>query len=282
MQNVHFTPPQIARLFQVNVSTIKRWIDKGMLDSKFTAGGHRRVTQAQLSAFVTKYPQNAGSSYVLQRYARKNELSPIAWQKYYRFLERNEVKLAEEFIEGLYISRTTIPHILDEVIVPALRHIGDAWAAGTVSIFEEHRMSFIIRMQLLHLDRYIPVIDSKRAPIAVLACAPGEHHEIPLQMLAIICKLQGWRVALLGINVPVIEMKKAIMTLKAKLLCLTSTYKHKAFLKLVAQLGKFCMKQKSTLAIGGGGWQEKLRANSRTHLYFSNLISFGTFLEKSL
>jgi methanogenic corrinoid protein MtbC1 len=280
MQNVHFTPPQLARLFQVNVSTIKRWVDKGMLDSKLTAGGHRRVTQTQLAAFIDKYPQQARHSYVLKRYARTTELAPTTWQKYYRFLERNEVPQAEQIIEAIYIARTPIPRILDEVIVPALRHIGDAWAAGTISIFEEHRMSFIIRMQLLHLDQYIPAIESKRAPIVVLACAPGEHHEIPLQMLAIISKLQGWRAAMLGINVPIAEMEKAMVSLKAKLLCVTSTYTHKSSSKILKQLGIFCVKHKATLAIGGGGWPTSLRGHARTHRYFSNLVSFETFLGK--
>ena len=41
--------------------------------------------------------------------------------------------------------------------------------------------------------------------IAVLACAPGEHHEIGLLMLAILLRADGWQVAYLGADTPMAD-----------------------------------------------------------------------------
>ena len=38
---------------------------------------------------------------------------------------------------------------------------------------------------------------------AVLACAPGEHHDIGLLMLAVMLRADGWRVEFLGADTPV-------------------------------------------------------------------------------
>ena len=41
--------------------------------------------------------------------------------------------------------------------------------------------------------------------IAVLACAPGEQHEIGLLMLAVLLRADGWQVAYLGADTPVLD-----------------------------------------------------------------------------
>lgn len=278
MQNVHFTPPQLARMYGVNVSTIKRWVDRGMLGSDVTAGGHRRVRQSQLDAFLRAYPKLALSSYVLQRLQRQPVVSATTWQRYYRYLERGEVQNAENFIQKLFVARVPVVVLLDEVIVPSLRHIGDAWAAGMITVFEEHRMSFIVRRQLLRLDQYIPETRTLRSPLAVLACAPAEHHEIPLQMLDLVCKVTGWRTAILGINVPLAEMERAVTSTKATLLGVTSTYTHRSAARWLKRLVLFTKRNHVALTIGGGGWQQTLRAE-RGVTYCASLRTFETYVQ---
>ena len=46
------TPKQVARAIDVSESSIKRWCDKGVIETQYTAGGHRRITMAGLIEFV--------------------------------------------------------------------------------------------------------------------------------------------------------------------------------------------------------------------------------------
>jgi MerR family transcriptional regulator, light-induced transcriptional regulator len=88
---------------------------------------------------------------------------------------------------------------LDEILHPLLEEIGDRWAAGELTVAEEHLVSEAVRSRLGHLlaDAGGGVRGS-----AVLACAPGEEHELGLMMLAIALRRDGWRVVYLGADTP--------------------------------------------------------------------------------
>ncbi len=50
-----FSTADIARLLNVDASTVKRWADSGRLECFRTIGGHRRFSVQQIQAFVIKY-----------------------------------------------------------------------------------------------------------------------------------------------------------------------------------------------------------------------------------
>jgi excisionase family DNA binding protein len=47
-----FTTHDVARLIQVNASTVSKWIDKSILIAFRTPGGHRRVREGDLKTFL--------------------------------------------------------------------------------------------------------------------------------------------------------------------------------------------------------------------------------------
>ncbi len=58
---------------------------------------------------------------------------------------------------------------------------------------------------------------------AVLACAPGEHHDIGLLMLAVMLRSDGWRVEFLGADTPVDEAVAFAGAIGASILCLSAS-----------------------------------------------------------
>ena len=46
------TPKQVARAIQVSESSVKRWCDKGVIPTQYTAGGHRRIPISDLLVFL--------------------------------------------------------------------------------------------------------------------------------------------------------------------------------------------------------------------------------------
>ena len=58
---------------------------------------------------------------------------------------------------------------------------------------------------------------------AVLACAPGERHELGLLMLAVLLRADGWQVACLGADTPVVDATALAADLHARLLCFSAT-----------------------------------------------------------
>src|SRR5439155_4068376 len=88
---------------------------------------------------------------------------------------------------------------LESILSPLLHTIGERWEHGELSVAEEHLVSEAVRSRLGHL-----LADSGGGirGSAVLACAPGEEHELGLMMLAIALRRDGWRVVYLGADTP--------------------------------------------------------------------------------
>lgn len=285
MQNVHFTPPQIAKMLEVNVSTIKRWVDKGFLQATITAGGHRRISKMQLAQFTKKYPSLAKESYILHRLTEKRR-QPVTqqWKEYYRALLSNDSVSSERVIERAYIANHSIPDILDQIVGPTLQHIGMEWQKGIISIFEEHKMSFLIRMHLFRLSDLIAYSETKKQKTAMLACVAHEQHEIVLQMLAIIFKLHGWKVHILGINIPSIELVKAGQHIKPDLIALTKVFTKSGSLEYLNVIAQYARRHNIALLYGGSGWskiiQERTWSGGKLIRYMPSMSALHEYLQE--
>ena len=86
-----------------------------------------------------------------------------------------------------------------DLILPTLSAVGRGWERGRVEISQEHFASNLIRGRLLSLAR---LWGRGSGPLALLACAPGEHHDISLLAFGLILRSHGWRILFLGADTP--------------------------------------------------------------------------------
>lgn len=105
-----------------------------------------------------------------------------------------------------------------QVLVPALRETGEAWARGELSVMHEHFASNTFRGVLGHVRARSP----SRARVVVLACPPGELHDLPLELFGALLRARGWRVVTLGANTPVGAVQGAVRLLHADACVLAS------------------------------------------------------------
>ncbi len=108
---------------------------------------------------------------------------------------------------------------LDDVITPALHWTGEAWHRGDLSIAQEHAISGKVRA---HLGKLIADGRGGVNGVAVLACGPGEHHDIGLLMLAVALRADGWRVEYLGADTPVDTAVAFAERIAATVLCFSA------------------------------------------------------------
>ena len=90
--------------------------------------------------------------------------------------------------------------LLQQVVMPLLRDLGDRSTVGESSIAQEHFASNVVRGRLMSLARGW---GQGRGPIAVLACPPNELHDIALVAFGLALRARGWRITFLGTNTPV-------------------------------------------------------------------------------
>jgi DNA-binding transcriptional MerR regulator len=104
------------------------------------------------------------------------------------------------------LARLSIDTLLRDVIVPYLHELGLRWERGEVSIAQEHFASTLLRGRLLGLARGW---GRGIGPIAVLACAPGEQHDLGILAFGIALRARGWRIIYLGTDTPIASVADA-------------------------------------------------------------------------
>jgi DNA-binding transcriptional MerR regulator len=89
--------------------------------------------------------------------------------------------------------------VLRDLLLPTLTQVGVGWDSDSLRISQEHFASNLIRGRLLSLAR---LWSRGRGPLAILACAPGEAHDITLLAFGLLLRSHGWRILFLGANTP--------------------------------------------------------------------------------
>jgi MerR family transcriptional regulator, light-induced transcriptional regulator len=114
-------------------------------------------------------------------------------------LDRLDEPAANTALDRLF-SIYTVETVLQEVVLPYLHRLGERWAAGEVSVAQEHFASNLLRGRLLGLAQGW---GQGRGPAAILACVPGEHHELGLLAFGVALRRRGWRITYLGTDSPI-------------------------------------------------------------------------------
>jgi MerR family transcriptional regulator, light-induced transcriptional regulator len=279
VQIVQFTPPQIAKLLKTDPATVKRWIYRGLLKSNKTTGGHYRISEEQFKDFISKYQNNSKGSYVVSRLKKnidKNQGASLS--NYYNLLRSYKWEESMEVLISLYASGLRISQILDGFVAPVLRKIGEDWLSGKISIYEEHKISFMIDRNLFELGSFIGAgvskINSKKA---LLFCAPKDEHIIPLEMINLVLKENGWDSSILGKDLPLNELEKAIKDISPNLVCITKISGEKINASFIIELKKISKKYKCEVVLGGSGWDTGVI--KKIHFkHFNSLYDFDQYL----
>lgn len=99
---------------------------------------------------------------------------------------------------------------LHGILLPLQRKVGELWHDGRLGVAVEHYVTKQVQQKIFSVMNQLPVAD--QGPKIVVACPPGETHEVGAQAVAYRCRVRGCRVYYLGANVPL----EALTTLCAQ------------------------------------------------------------------
>jgi DNA-binding transcriptional MerR regulator len=118
------------------------------------------------------------------------------------------------------LGAATVEVVLGEVILPYLHELGERWERGEVSVAQEHFASNVVRGRLLALARGW---GRGVGPVALLACLPGEHHDLGLIAFGLALRSHGWRIAFLGSDTPLDTLERTAEALEPDLVVVSAT-----------------------------------------------------------
>jgi len=176
-----------------------------------------------------------------------------------RALDTFDEPAAQAVLDRL-VSDLSVPAMLREVVLPYLAELGDRWVQGTASIAQEHFASNVIRGRLAGLARGW---GNGHGPRALLACPPGEMHDLALMVFGIVLNRTGWRIDYLGANTPVEELTRTVEASQPDLVVLAAA-RTPAFEGLAAQLTELA--RRAPLALAGAGATPRLAAAVQARL----------------
>jgi len=198
----------------VSADVLRSWERRyGLLSPERTAGGFRLYTEADVarvramrellaagvSASEAARQVLAGAPPVV---AAGETALTVLRDELHTALRRFDETAIESAIDRV-LAGFWLDTAIRELFLPALRELGDDWAAGTVSVAQEHFAVTVLRGRLLALARGW---DAGLGPRALLACPPGELHDVSLIMFGLALRRRGWRITFLGANTPAEEI----------------------------------------------------------------------------
>lgn len=135
-------------------------------------------------------------------------------------VERMDAAALDAALERASVA-LSVPAVLEEVLVPLLREVGDRWRDGTLRVAAEHMASARLRTFLGGLRRRGN--PDGIGPVLLLATPPGQGHELGTLMAAVIAAGDGWNAVHLGTGLPAEELAAAAARTAARAVALGIT-----------------------------------------------------------
>src|ERR1051325_3642938 len=145
-------------------------------------------------------------------------------KQYTSALVRGDAEEVADTVEEAMVEGMALSDIYLKILAPALQHVGELWAAGKLSVAEEH-LATQITLSEMEKVRRIHRARGRLSYRVLVACVEGEEHFVGARMLADLFALEGWAVDFLGPNVPSATMIQMVEQRRPHLVALSATMK---------------------------------------------------------
>ena len=264
MEKSYLTTNQVAELFNVDNSTIRRWSMTGKIECQSTHGGHRKFLFKNIVKFLKDNPKknqlNFSSIVSIGNNLNADDYTELI--KNYA-LDR-DVKQIDLLVMKFYIEGIKVSNIFDNYIDTSLEKIQTMLDRKEISIAEEHIARKTISKAL---DNFRSTIAKNPNNNNSALCLNLENDipDLAIDMIQIVLEEQGFNVHNSGSNTSIenlqLLLKKnkfnAIYIYMCNRQCCSATVKNN-FVNTIRDLktiNQLCEKYNINLFIGGPGTQ---------------------------
>lgn len=186
----------VAEQVGVHYQTVYRWVRAGKLPAVMV-GGRYRVDPQDLAGL-----REAKNTPTRPKAPGARRLAGAADRMHAALVAGDELE-ARDLALGLVAERTPLSDLIQQVIVPPLRRIGQDWHDGRLTIWVEHRASAITERIL---GEVAPRPRGRRRGTVMVAAVEGDRHSLATTMAAVTLRDDNWFVHHLGADMPADEL----------------------------------------------------------------------------
>jgi DNA-binding transcriptional MerR regulator len=228
---------ELSRRLGVSAHVLRAWERRyGLLQPERSSGGYRlyseadehrvRVMQAHLARGLSAAEAARATLRETAAGPRSPGPQPAAGPPALSGVDRALAEAFERFDEpsaqatlDRLLADFTPETVLRDVLLPYLHELGERWERGEVTVAQEHFASNVLRARIAALGRGW---GRGRGPRALLACAPGELHDLPLLTFGVVLYRNGWRVSYLGADTPMPDLLRTATASPPQLIVLSA------------------------------------------------------------
>jgi MerR family transcriptional regulator, light-induced transcriptional regulator len=210
------TIQQASQILNLPAPTIRSWERRyGVPAADRSSGGHRRFARDQLEQLRRmrdliargKRPVEAAALVKAGHATGPEPLVDAFLQSARDLAPASIARTLDAAHETLGLDRT-----LDEVLMPAMREVGEWWHVGRIDVSHEHLATNATRAWL---STVTPAGPLRPQPPIILCCGPRDHHTLGLEAIGVLLRHRLWDCRLLGARTPVESLGQAVQETKA-------------------------------------------------------------------
>lgn len=231
------------------------------------------IDASRLLALVRKYRKPAPKVASAELSA---EISTRDYSEYLNALLAGDLGRCAGIVDVLRSRGIPEGDIYVDLLQPSMYRIGELWAEEQISIAVEHEATAITKRLLANLPKYGTQIPQDFT--AVVACAPGDEHQLGAKMIRNLLEQNGYKVHYVGSGVPNKSLLQLMMEVQPHLLVLSITLRHNMSALIDLLHAVSTIHPELSIVIGG----QAIQGDSKTHFQdFSNVSAvadLGEFL----
>lgn len=253
----------VARALGVSVTTVKRWVDDGILPAHRTPGGHRKLMMADVVRLARdgNLPQ-ADLTQLDPRWAATTPADPARRSHDLADMIRaGDAAAVRAIIHRSYQAGMPIEILADDVIAPALARVGHEWETGRIDVMHEHRGTQLVTGAVYELKAAIERAADRGRCVAVGGAIELDHYVLPSLLAQVALLDAGWEAVNLGPNTPFFSFRRALDELSPRLVWVSVSYlaQPQGFEREYTEFFEFAQSRNVAVAVGGRALPEATR-----------------------
>jgi DNA-binding transcriptional MerR regulator len=212
----------VAELTGVNAITLRAWESRyGLVEPIRRESGHRLYTQQHIeliNRIVGLLDRGMRIGQVRAKLEAEQDRQASGgdatatdlWQRQRDSMVAAVIRFDEVALEEVYgdaLAHYPVRIVTTQLIEPLLVDLGRRWEQGDGTVAEEHFFGFYLRNKLGARFHHRTI--NANGPKLLMACLPGERHEIGLLLFALASNEAGYQPVILGADMPLVEMAAA-------------------------------------------------------------------------
>lgn len=211
--NTYFSPKELSQVIEASESTIKRWVDKGIILADISEGKHRKISLQEVIRFIRLKQQRILRADILgfpdvDALGNDPVGEEVNASQYFNYLIQGDAQKARGYLLKLYLQGISIAAICDQVVAASMNQIGELWMHDKDGICKEHHATDIC-IQSVNALRMI--FHSKDKSKLALGGAPeGDPYFIPSLCVSTVLMSEGYQTVNLGPQTPFESIVRAV------------------------------------------------------------------------